>query len=138
VLFRSQTLEGLAKTPVTPAKPAAEAASWNRAEALHRIGDDEELLRDLCHIFLKESPKLLESLQQAVAAGDPDGVMRAAHSLKGEAGYLSADGTSHAARQLEEMGRNKDLSRAGDTLTALKQEVANLHLDLNDLGEGQR
>ncbi len=133
-----QTLAGLARMPVTPAKPPTEAASWNRAEALDRIGGDEELLRDLCHIFLEESPKLLQRLQQAVAAGDTDGVMRAAHSLKGEAGYLGADGTSQAARQLEEMGHNKDLSRAVDTLAVLAREVASLHLELTDPAEARR
>jgi HPt (histidine-containing phosphotransfer) domain-containing protein len=121
-----------------PAKPAAEAASWNRAEALARIGGDEELLRDLCQIFLEESPKLLQKLQQAVAAGDTDGVMRAAHSLKGEASYLGADGTSQAARQLEDMGHHKDLSRASNTLAVLEREVASLHLDLKDLAGAQR
>jgi CheY-like chemotaxis protein len=136
-----KTLAGLARTPATPATPpktAEAAASWNRAEALDRIGGDEELLRDLCHIFLEESPKLLQKLQQAVVAGDSDGVMRAAHSLKGEAGYLGADGTSRAARQLEEMGRNNDLSRAGDTLAVLELEVAGLHLNLKEPAGAQR
>jgi signal transduction histidine kinase/DNA-binding response OmpR family regulator/HPt (histidine-containing phosphotransfer) domain-containing protein len=133
-----QTLAGLPKTPVTSAKPIEKAASWNRTAALDRIGGDEELLRDLCHIFLEESPKLLQKLQQAVAAGDPDGVMRAAHSLKGEASYLGADGTSHAARQLEEMGRNKDLSRVSETLAALEREVASLQFDLKDPAEALR
>jgi signal transduction histidine kinase/CheY-like chemotaxis protein len=132
-----QALAGLARTPVTQAKSAAEATSWNRAEALDRIGGDEELLRDLCNIFLEESPKLMRKLRQAAAAGDSDGVMQAAHSLKGEAGYLSAKGTSHAARQLEEMGHNKDLSRAGDTLAALEREMASLHLDLKELAGAQ-
>jgi two-component system, sensor histidine kinase and response regulator len=132
-----QTLAGMARTPVTPAKPA-EAASWNRAEALDRIGGDEELLRDLCHIFLDESPKLLQTLRHAVAAGDPDGVMRAAHSLKGEASYLGADRTSRAARQLEEMGQNKDLSGASEILAVLEGEVASLHLDLKELAGAQR
>jgi len=127
-----QTLAGLASAPVTHALPA-EAASWNKAEALARIEGDEELLQEMCQIFLENSPKLLQKLQQAVAAGDPDGVMRAAHSLKGESGYLSADGTSHAARQLEEMGRNQDLSRASATLAALERELASLHLDLKAL-----
>jgi signal transduction histidine kinase/CheY-like chemotaxis protein len=132
-----QTLAGLLTSPVTPAKPVEEAASWNRSAALDRIGGDEELLRDLCHIFLEESPKLMQKLQQAVAAGDSDGVMRAAHSLKGEAGYLGADGTSHAARQLEEMGHNKDLSRASPTLAVLEQEIASLQLDLKELAGAQ-
>jgi signal transduction histidine kinase/DNA-binding response OmpR family regulator/HPt (histidine-containing phosphotransfer) domain-containing protein len=128
-----QTLAGLATPPPSaPARPMEGAASWNRAEALDRIGGDEDLLRDLCHIFLEESPKLLQQLQQAIAAGDADAVMRAAHSLKGEAGYLGADGTSNVARQLEEMGHNKDLSRAGDAIATLEREVAGLYLELRD------
>jgi two-component system sensor histidine kinase/response regulator len=127
-----QTLAGLAGTPGTPVEPA-QAASWNKVEALDRIGGDEELLREVCEIFLEESPKLLKKLQQAVAAGDADGVVRAAHSLKGESSYLSASGTSRAARQLEEMGHNKDLSHARDTLAVLEREVAGLHFDLKAL-----
>jgi two-component system, sensor histidine kinase and response regulator len=130
-----ETLSGLASTPVTVAKPkpAEEAASWNKAEALGRIGGDEELLRELCQIFLEESPKLLEKLRQAVTAGDADALMRAAHSLKGESSYLGAGGTSQAARQLEEMGRSNDLSRAGDTVAVLEREVAGLHASLKEL-----
>ena len=130
-----QALSGLAGTPVTPAQPAA-GASWNKAEALSRIGGDEELLQELCQIFLENSPKLLQQLQQAVAAGDADGIMHAAHSLKGESGYLSASRASHAARQLEEMGRNKDLSHAGHALAVLERELATLQLDLKPLHRG--
>jgi CheY-like chemotaxis protein len=128
-----QTLAGLVSTPAPPPKLPPEAVSWNKTEALDRIGGDEELLRDLCHIFLEESPKLLQKLQQAVADGDSDGVMRAAHSLKGESSYLGAGGTSQAARQLEEMGRSRDLSHASNTLAVLEREVASLHIDLKDL-----
>jgi two-component system sensor histidine kinase/response regulator len=128
-----QTLSGVARTPIAPDKPAAPTASWDKTEALDRIGGDEELLEELCQIFLEESPKLLQKLQQAVATGDSDGVMRAAHSLKGESSYLGAGGTSQAARQLEEMGRVKDLSRANETLAVLEREVANLRRDLKEL-----
>jgi CheY-like chemotaxis protein len=130
-----KTLSGLATAPVTVAKPKPgdEAASWNKAEALGRIGGDEELLEELCQIFLEESPKLLQKLRQALASGDSDGVMRAAHSLKGESSYLGASGTSQAARQLEEMGRSKDLSRAADIVVVLEREVARLHAHLRQL-----
>jgi signal transduction histidine kinase/CheY-like chemotaxis protein len=127
-----QTLSGLTKEPATSNAPPEEA-SWNRDEALGRIDGDEELLQEMCQIFLEHSPELLQKLQQAVAAGDFDGVTRAAHSLKGEAGYLSAGGTSQAARELEEMGRGKDLSRAQGTLAILEQEVTALRFDLKEL-----
>src|SRR5580692_8662194 len=132
-----ETLSGLACATVAVArpKPAEEAASWNKAEALGRIGGDEELLEELCQIFLEESPKLLQKLRQALASGDADGVMRAAHSLKGESSYLGAGGTSQAARQLEEMGRSKDLSGAADIVAVLEREVARLHAHLRELAE---
>jgi CheY-like chemotaxis protein len=127
-----EALAGVARASGTPTK-LAEAASWNKLEALNRIGGDEELLQEVCQIFLEESPKLLEKLRQAVAAEDAEGVVRAAHSLKGESSYLGAGRTSQAARQLEEMGRNRDLSRASERLATLEQELAGLHHDLKAL-----
>jgi len=60
---------------------------WNKAEALERLGGDEDLFRELCQIFLEESPKLVQKLREAISDCDPKAVMRAAHSLKGELGY---------------------------------------------------
>jgi signal transduction histidine kinase/DNA-binding response OmpR family regulator len=124
-----QTLAGLAKEPIMPVQ-ASPSPSWNREEALSRLDGDEVLLQEICRVFLEDSVKLLQKLQQALAAGDHDGVMRAAHSLKGASSYLSAARTSHAARQIEEMGRNQDLSRADAALAVLEREIASLHLDL--------
>ena len=95
----------------TPRQACSEAASWNRVEALDRIGGDEELLRKSCEIFLEESPKLLEKLQQAVAAETPTESCARLTALKASPSYLSASGTSHAARQLEEMGPTRPFPR---------------------------
>lgn len=102
---------------------------WQR-EALDRLGGDEELLRELCQIFLEESPKLLHKLRDAVAAEDPEAVALAAHSLKGELSYLGAVEASQIANRLEEMGRVKKLSHAAKTLAALETEVEGLQLCL--------
>jgi len=126
------TTPSLAKPSRAPVE-AASSPAWNQAEALRRIDGDEELLREMCQLFLQESPKLLLQLQQAVAAGDADAIVRAAHSLKGESSCLSAARTSQAARQLEAIGRNQDLARARDSLAVLEQEIASLHLDLQQL-----
>jgi two-component system, sensor histidine kinase and response regulator len=130
-----QTMPSLTVPKVSP-EVHADAAGWNKAEALARIEGDEELLLELCQIFRENSPKLLLKLQQAVAAGNCDGVLHAAHSLKGESSYLSASATSNAALQLEEMGRNHDLARASETLAVLEREVANLLLNLKVPGSG--
>jgi two-component system, sensor histidine kinase and response regulator len=114
--------------------PAGASAriSWGKAEALERLGGDEELLRELCQIFLEESPKLLQKLRQAVVDSDSEALMRAGHSLKGELGYLSAPGALQAARELEDMGQENNLSRAAEVLRVLEREMAALHLALQD------
>ncbi len=102
---------------------------WQR-EALDRLGADEELLRELCQIFLEESPKLLQKLREAVALGDAEGTARAAHGLRGELSYLGTVRASEVANQLEEMGRQEKMSQAGEALAALEEEVASLQLCL--------
>src|SRR5438105_11842011 len=90
------------------------------------------LLRDLCQICLEESPKMLRKRRQALADGDAGAVMRAAHSLKGEVGYLGAGGASQAARQLEHMGRENKLATAPEILSLLEREIAGLHFAMKD------
>lgn len=115
--------------PGPAAGPSADVA-WDKVGALERLGGDEDLLRELCQIFLDESPKLLQKLKQAIANGESDSVMRAAHSLKGELGYLGATKAVQAARVLEGMGHEKDLCRAAEVLAVLDKEFAGLHLTL--------
>jgi two-component system, sensor histidine kinase and response regulator len=127
-----QTLATLSSGNPSLKEAALAPFSWNRAEALGRLGGDEDLLRELCQIFLEESPKILRKLRQALAEGDAGAVMRAAHSLKGEVGYLGAGGASQAARQLEDMGRENKLVTAPETLILLEREIAGLHFAMKD------
>ena len=114
--------------PPTPPGNASDKVLWGRDEAVERLGGDEELFRELCEIFLQESPKLLQKLGQAIAESDPIAVMRAAHSLKGELGYLGAVMASQASRALEDMGHEKNLSGAAEVFASLEQHLAALHL----------
>jgi len=132
-----QTLAGVGsdKLPspaVMPAHPPAGNASWNKAEALARIGGDEQLLEELCQIFLQESPKLLEALRLAISGSDFDRVTRTAHSLKGEASYLGASRASQAARRLEQLAQEKNLAAITETFAGLEREVAELTNSLQE------
>jgi two-component system sensor histidine kinase/response regulator len=120
-----QTLDAVAAERRTAAPPAT-PSSWDKAAALDRVDGDEELLQDICRIFLEESPKLMGQLQQAVAQEDAEGIMRAAHSIKGESGYLGATNVSQMAKQLESMGRDRELSQAAAVLKQLEKEMTSL------------
>jgi HPt (histidine-containing phosphotransfer) domain-containing protein len=128
-----QTLTGLSrisKDAITPG--LARPPSWTKTEVLERLGGDEDLLRELCQIFLEESPKLMQRLRRAVADGDSDAAMQAAHSLKGQASYLGAGRATRTARQLEDMGREENLSQAAEMLAELEWELACLHFAMTD------
>lgn len=124
-----ETLSDLRRSSSTPrpAKSEADPAPWSKSQALDRVGGDEELLQELCQIFISEYPKLLEKVREAIVAGNAEGVQRAAHSLKGEVSYLGAPNATETARLLEDMGRAKDLSRAPETLISLEQALSSLH-----------
>jgi two-component system sensor histidine kinase/response regulator len=117
-----------------PAQPASQRKAWNHSEAIERLGGDEDLFQELCQIFLEESPKLLRELKDALATGNVDDAMRAAHSIKGETGYLSAPKAMSAARQLEEMARSNTLAGADDVLAILEQELHALHENIRSAG----
>ena len=81
---------------------------------------------------MDESPNLLRKLREAIVDADADAVMRAAHSLRGELGYMGAAEAAQAAQELEDMGQEKNLSRAPELFTVLEQELARLHLALKE------
>jgi len=99
--------------------------AWDFSKALERLGGDEQLLRDVANIFLEETSKLMDRLHQAVAAGDPTTVERAAHRLKGQLGYFDPR-AADAARELEEMGRDGRLEDAAERVASFESEVAAL------------
>jgi two-component system, sensor histidine kinase and response regulator len=106
-----------------PRPAAAAEAFWNKNESLARLGGDEELLRELCEIFLEECAKLLRGLRQGIAVADPQAVMRSAHSLKGELGYLGAKVAAQASRALEDMGHEKNMTRVAEVFVLLEREL---------------
>ncbi len=115
--------------PIPESEPTASALrppSWSRVEVLDRLGGDQELLEELCQIFLKESPRLMERLRQGMANGNAEAVHRAAHSLKGEVSYLAAAGATQAARRLEDLGHEGNLSVVSEAIRVMERELDQL------------
>jgi two-component system, sensor histidine kinase and response regulator len=99
---------------------------WNMGETLERLGGDEKLFHEVIEIFLDDVPKHMASLRRAIAAGDAEAVEGAAHTLKGELGYLGISEVSQKARELEEFGSNSDLRFAADLYATLASELSEL------------
>jgi two-component system, sensor histidine kinase and response regulator len=125
---KEKTLTAVPIRAPIPNGNAAQEVLWGKDEAVERLDGDEELFWELCEIFLEESPKLLQKLGQAIAESDAEAVMRAAHSLKGELGYLGAVEALQVSRALENMGHENNLSEAAAMFASLELHLAALHL----------
>ena len=102
--------------------------------ALERLGDDEQLLKELAVYFLEDSEELLRSIDQAAAAGDWPAVRIAAHSLKGLAANFSARPATEAARDLEQASMEGDAEQAHPLVPRLRSEVERLRQALCEFG----
>jgi PAS domain S-box-containing protein len=128
---------GAAAGPAAPpVSPAAEVL--DKAEALGRVGDDVELLKELVGLFLESCPRQLAELRQAVARRDAPALRRTAHALKGAVGIFGARAAVAAAQRLETMGRAEDLTHADAACAALEEALARLEPALADLVAGAR
>jgi PAS domain S-box-containing protein len=108
--------------PETP----AEGAPVDLETALARFDGDMEFFKELLQLFLEDASGQVRKLAAAIEAGQSQAVMEEAHSIKGAAANLGADGVASLALRLEEMGRRGDLSGAAATLAGLKAELSRL------------
>ena len=99
---------------------------FDRAAALERTGQDEELLAEVTTLFLDDVPERLQELREALTAGEARRLERVAHGIKGAAANLAAEATRSAAATLEQLGKAADLDAAAAVLTKLEEEVERL------------
>lgn len=114
------TMRGLRAAETAPASPVP----WNRAKALEKVDGDEQLLQEVIQIFLEESPKQVADLRQALTEGNSELLERAAHSLKGALGYLGVLDACQKARDLEQLGRNRNLAQAAEIFAVFETEMS--------------
>jgi HPt (histidine-containing phosphotransfer) domain-containing protein len=88
------------------------------------------LLRELVKMLLGECAGSLESLRQAVGAGDAVVVKRIGHTLRGSLSIFGAESACEAATRLEALGRSGDLTEAAETGAVLEREIQRLRPDL--------
>jgi len=100
---------------------------------LERLGGDRELLAELATVYLEDEAAQIAQVEAAVTGGDPEGVRRASHAIKGSVANFGAGRAQAAALALEMAGRDNGLSNAPPLLDALRRELAALHDALSDL-----
>ncbi|GAB3663092.1 ATP-binding protein [Ramlibacter alkalitolerans] len=104
------------------AKPAAAPAAdrvFDRAQALERLGGDEELLRVALDAFADNAPQVLQWARTALATGAATDLRRHLHSLAGSASMVGGIPLHRLAKELEGQAEAGALEEAGSGLEEL-------------------
>lgn len=111
--------------PIAPSelRESMEAPIYDRADALARIGDDEELLATLIAMFIAEAPNYLAEIDDALQAADWPLLIRAAHTLKSVLATFSAERGAASARALEIAANATDAAACGKHAAQTRIEV---------------
>jgi len=89
--------------------------TFNKQAFLTRIGDDNEIAKEVALSFLENAPNLVRDLGKAIEDGDSSQATLSAHSLVGAAGVVGGETVVESAMRLQQEARDQDLAslRAG-------------------------
>ncbi|MBU1664745.1 MAG: Hpt domain-containing protein, partial [Gammaproteobacteria bacterium] len=122
----ARTSENGSAGTATPA-PAQEAEEglpiYDRADALSRIADDEELLATLIDMFVADAANYLNEIDTALQTADWPLLTRAAHTLKGVLATFSARRGEACARLLETAAKTGNTAECSKQAAQAKIEV---------------
>ena len=93
-------------------------------EAVRQLDPDgqDRLLARLIALYRDDSSQLLADIDNAMKAGDAEGVARAAHTLKSSSANLGASNVAAIARLIETSARNGDISDLPASLNKLRAQ----------------
>jgi two-component system, sensor histidine kinase and response regulator len=91
---------------------AVPSVAWSRANTLERLGGDEKLVQEVIAIFLRDAPRHMTALGEAVRQGNAKEIEAIAHKLRGELGYLGIAEISREATEMEKLGHSSDVEKA--------------------------
>jgi HPt (histidine-containing phosphotransfer) domain-containing protein len=114
-----------------PASPLKEEV-LDKGSIFSAFEGDSDLIREVVELFLEGRPRQMSAIREAVEHADAPALNRAAHSLKGSVSNFAAPAAFQAAQKLEGIGREGDLSEAGEAFRLLEQQVSLLQSAMDD------
>lgn len=94
---------------------------------------EPDVLAEVLQLFLDDVPVRIGRLRGACQAGNALEVQRAAHSLKGSAGNIGANGLLAVCRDLDDQSRAGDLSNAAALVAAIEAEFGRVEAEIREL-----
>jgi two-component system, sensor histidine kinase and response regulator len=123
-------MDGVLTKPLTQNRLAAvlrgQSPEADGDTILEAVGGNVKLLARVRDAFTSQSPRLMDSMREAIAQRNHDELYRSAHTLKGAISNFGMGEALDAAIQIERAGREADFSRAAALLPSLEVAVHEL------------
>lgn len=103
---------------------------------LEMTGGDPEFLRELITTYVEDGAAQLVAMREAVARGDPEALVRPAHSLKSNSASMGADQLAAICRGLETDARAGRLDGAAERVAEAAAEFDDVRIALDAVGAG--
>jgi two-component system sensor histidine kinase/response regulator len=100
------------------------------------VGGDDEFLVDLIDTFLKDAPRMLSEMRQALEAGDAEVLRRVAHSLKSNSDSFGATALGDLCRGVERMGKANALEGADALIARADAEFVRVQAAIETVRRG--
>lgn len=94
----------------------------NINELAKNLGLEEDEYMEILELLADSGKADIASIEEALVANDADGVVKAAHSIKGASANLGLIDLSEAAKDIELKARTQDLDGMAGKIEVLKAE----------------
>jgi two-component system sensor histidine kinase/response regulator len=114
--------------------PPADQTPMDIERALERFGGDRPFLIEMSQEFVAGLPDRIKDIKTALESHNSSDLSRIAHNLKGVSANFSAGPITKLSAELEDIGRQKELTSASALITRLEFEAQHLTNYLREAG----
>ncbi len=100
-----------------------ETIRFNKKKAIDKLGDDLDLFKQFCGMFVDEIPEISKQLNIVIENKDSEEIRKKAHYLKGSAAMLGLDIICEISAKLEAAGKENKLEETGELFKTLSNEL---------------
>ena len=94
------------------------------------LGLEEDEYRDLVALFITTGSADIQALQAALSAGDQDGAVQKAHTIKGAAGNLGLTDIHQTAEHIEQQAVEGKWADAAPMVEAMQHQMEALEAQM--------
>ena len=105
-----------------PGEKKDEATPLDYKKVVEEFDGDEEFLKEVLENFINNVKNQIRTIEQALDNRDFETIRKEAHSIKGGAANLTANGLAGIAFELEEIGKTNNICANFEVVKKLKNE----------------